>query len=1038
MTTSNNADSNSLNNESILPDADQSCQEFLESTQASQELSKSTQNYSSTGSFDIRDHLDKLEPGKEKNKYICPVCSGHNLSIKPKNGAYQCYSGGCSEEDIREAIRPLAEFLAERQAEREQQEQQQPAPQPKKPKTKKKESPPVPIPIGAILLRLPAPGQSPQPEPLAKDTPKDIPRNALQTTYDYSSTQKVVRYEWPDATKPKGYDKTYRQFHLDPNGKKVWKKGEAPWSAYRIDEVVEVLKTVPDGEPIVILMPEGEKNVELARSIRVASVTLQGSNWSDPEIQKMLETLRATGKNVTLGMLQDNDDMGIKKGKGVWLVARHIQFPCVVIDPVAMWADIPKKGDIQQFLENMEADEFLIRIESEITKAANSSESPNSVISTMRAREDVVYLSSISSGGEYIPDTAPAGEQSFVHKAIEALYSDGHWASVAGQLLKFTGTYYEVRSEGSEKRRIYGWLKTYVELVGGKYRCNRYNSASANEVYNCMVGSVDVDIKDVNPPGLNCSNGVLRINPDGSHTFSPHSPDQVYIYVGGKYDPDINPQDCDRLLECLEPAQQEIFIRTVAASLCLPLVRLRMSRVKGLLCHGDGSNGKDALRTALVAVLGRGVTGKTLKDFQMYDTGRKFPLAGLEGSLCNWSSENSDSAKLDKLQSLKQFITGDELTIEHKGKGEYPYKPEAIFLANCNLLPSISSDAEAIKSRYCILSFKKTYAVGADASKGQLEADPRFKEDPNFVLEKIAPALLNRMLERLPSILKEGIDYNSTNAALRAAQEKSNHLWQFMRDRGYEAGKGERIYAKDAWSDLRDWYIETGTLELEYDRDGKEKRVWNELPGRDTPVKAINQLFARLSELVPNLEKHRHTERGFESERTMGDFYYLGLLKDKSEKSEKSAPASPAVGTASILPPAVLQQNVSAGALLEQTTLTQSVAGAAGALYSPFEEVYKLVTQFTDAERQKLIELLSPSQQSTERITPKDAQTMRDIALLWWHEYYPEQMQSLVAQMYGREAPGTKYSVATITEWLKEEVPQVRERITELIHLRGN
>jgi predicted P-loop ATPase len=325
---------------------------------------------SSASKFDIRDHLDKLEPGKGKDAYTCPVCAGKRLTFDKKTGAYQCWSGGCSTDDIREAIRPLADFLAERNG-------QQPPQPAKKPRTKKKkECSPAPIPSGAILLRLPAPGESPQPEQLAKDTPKDIPQNALQTIYDYSDNQKVVRYEWPDPTKPKGYDKTYRQFHLDPNGKKIWKKGDARWQAYRIDEVVEVLKTVPDGEPIVVLMPEGEKNVELARSIRVASVTLQGSNWSDSEIQKMLETLRATGKNVILGVLHDNDDTGIKKGKGVWLVARHIQFPCIVIDPRALWSDIPEKGDIQQFLENMEVDEFLIRVESEIFKAGNSEPLP--------------------------------------------------------------------------------------------------------------------------------------------------------------------------------------------------------------------------------------------------------------------------------------------------------------------------------------------------------------------------------------------------------------------------------------------------------------------------------------------------------------------------------------------------------------------------------------------------------------------------------------------------------------------------------------
>ena len=335
------------------PNGDSSASDFSEDS-----------DKSSTGSFDIRDHLDKLEPGKGKDKYVCPVCSKQNLGVDPKSGAYQCWSGGCSTAEIKEAIRPLAEFLAERKGE-------QPAPQVKKPRVKKKKYPPALIPIGAKLLRLPAPGQSPQPEPLARDTPKNVPSKALQQiTYEYSNTQKVVRYEWPDEINPKGRDKTYRQFHIDPDGKKVWTKGDARWPAYRIDEVVELLKTVPDGEPIIILTLEGEPNVELARSISVAGLTLQGSNWSDPEIQKMLETLRATGKNVSIAKLHDNDDTGIKKGKGVGLVANHIQFPCIVIDPRVLWPGIPEKGDIREILEAIGPDEFLKRVESEIASQA--------------------------------------------------------------------------------------------------------------------------------------------------------------------------------------------------------------------------------------------------------------------------------------------------------------------------------------------------------------------------------------------------------------------------------------------------------------------------------------------------------------------------------------------------------------------------------------------------------------------------------------------------------------------------------------------
>jgi hypothetical protein len=69
-------------------------------------------------------------------------------------------------------------------------------------------------------------------------------------------------------------------------------------------------------------------------------------------------------------------------------------------------------------------------------------------------------------------------------------------------------------------------------------------------------------------------------------------------------------------------------------------------------------------------------------------------------------------------------------------------------------------------------------------------------------------------------------------------------------------------------------------------------------------------------------------------------------------------------------------------------------------------------------------------------INPEDAEKLRDIALIWWDEYYPEQMQSLNAQMYGWQAPGTKYDVATLAEWLEGEDSLIRDRITELVHFR--
>jgi putative DNA primase/helicase len=987
---------------------------------------------SSANSFDIRDHLDKLEPGKGKNKYTCPVCGGLNLSIAPKTGAYKCWSGGCITDDIREAIRPLADFLAERKG----QEPPQPARKPRA--KKKKEYPPAPIPSDAIVLRLPEPGQSPQLEQLAKDAPKNIPRNALQTTYEYSSTQNVVRYEWPDATNLKGYDKTYRQFHLDPNGKKVWKKGDAPWSAYRIDEVVEVLKAVPDGEPSVVLMPEGEKNVELARSIRVAAVTLQGSNWSDSEIQKMLEMLRATGKNVILGVLRDNDDEGIRKGQKVWLVARHIQFPCLVIDPREMWEDIPEKGDIQQFLENMEADEFLIRVESEIFKAGNSLTSNISLTSHPRTQENVVRLESNSSINEHISDTARLPEQNYVQKAIKALYTGGYWVSVAGQLLEFTGTHYELRLEATEKRRIFDWLSTYSELVKGKHRCNRANSASVNEVYSSVLWAVAVDPNTINPDGLNCSNGVLRINFDGSHVLMPHSPKEVYTYVGCRYDPNIAATDCDRLLECLEPSQREIFLRTAAAALNLKLVRSKLTGrgVKGLLCHGEGSNGKDTLRAVLAVVYGNGMTGKSLSDFKSYDNGRKFTLAGIEGSICNWASENTAKVDLDGIQSLKQFITGDPIDIERKGKDSYEYKPAAIFFANCNKLPSITGGTSAIDDRYGILRFDKTYVRNAIAAEGQLEADPRFKDDEKFILEQVAPAMLNKLLERLPLLLLEGIDYKSTQEAMQKAQEESRHLWQFAREVGLEVQTGGRVWITDLWDLLVNWYEGMGILDKEPGSNGKEKLIWHDLPNKyDSPVKAINQVTARFSEIFPKLQVGRYCEREEIERRNQRYLLGIGFVQSSAKIAKTAEPLEP-VYTASVTAEPIEEPKNTGSAVGSAQILTQSGGSNGSAISSPFTEICNLLSQLTDDERQKLADILTQPQPLSQKVTPEDAQAMRDIALVWWPEYYPEQIQALLTQMYGWQAPGTKYDATTLAEWLQGEDDLIRDRITELMHRR--
>jgi hypothetical protein len=72
----------------------------------------------------------------------------------------------------------------------------------------------------------------------------------------------------------------------------------------------------------------------------------------------------------------------------------------------------------------------------------------------------------------------------------------------------------------------------------------------------------------------------------------------------------------------------------------------------------------------------------------------------------------------------------------------------------------------------------------------------------------------------------------------------------------------------------------------------------------------------------------------------------------------------------------------------------------------------------------------------SETITPEDAEKMRDIALIWWDEYYSEQLQNLIVQMFGWRSPGTKYSRKAIGQWLESENAVVGERLDELWRMK--
>jgi putative DNA primase/helicase len=806
----------------------------------------------------------------------------------------------------------------------------------------------------------------------------------------------------------------------------AWVKGikgikRADIPIYRYAEV----KKIANNNELIFIV-EGETCADALWDLGLAATCNIGGakKWCNSDTHDL--------KGAQVVICPDRDVPGIEHATEIYKDFPQAQWLYAYPDSKS-WDNLPKSSglDVADWIES---------------EKLNAQTLLNSLSPHARTREEVVCQKYDSSVDDYIPDTAPIAEQNFVQKAESALYGNGHWVSIGGQLYHWVGSHYELQSEAEEKRRIGNWLNTYSEKVKGVWVNNRAKSSNVAEVLNWVVSRTAVDPNKINPDGLNCSNGVLKINPDGSHSLVSHNSSYVYTYVGGKYDPGADPTDCDRLLECLEPAQREIFLRTAAAALNLKLVRSKLTGkgVKGLLCYGEGSNGKDTLRAVLAVVFGRGMTPKSLSDFKSYDGGRKFTLAGLEGAVCNWASENASNVSLDTLQSLKQFITGDPIDIERKGKDGYEYKPAAIFLANCNKLPSITGGTAAIDDRYGILSFKKTYKRGADPSKGELEADPRFKDDPDFILERIAPAMLNEMLERMPLLLTEGIDYKATREAMQEAQEESRHLWQFAREVGLEFEPEGKVYIGDLYKILESWYLENGWLTVD-DSGKKNKKSWEAESPYDSPVKKSQDLYLRLRELFPKIERRVDTQERY------GHKFIFGLKLVNSSQVSQGACLE-----------RVSSQGSSQGSkqvTCDDTcdeTLAQRQPCYPCDDSSLFTEFLQWFSNQPQNEREKMLKILTKPQSAAsatqelrsqntqpepspqnESVTPEDAEKLRDIALIWWDEYYPEHQQILTTQMFGWQSPGSKYDVAVIADWLETQEDLVRERITYLINERS-
>ncbi|MCG5060151.1 MAG: hypothetical protein KA714_19805 [Limnoraphis sp. WC205] len=185
------------------------------------------------------------------------------------------------------------------------------------------------------LARLPE--QPKIPQPVTKN-------NQATTVYPYASGQEVRRLEQFEGSERLG--KKVLPYHQQDT-EMVSGKGDLPWNAYRINEAIR------HGKGKWVLGVEGEKCVEVARQNQIIAITWQGGSWTLDDILADLLTLKRSGVK-GLVYSPDYDEPGTNKAEKVIKAAQQIDFPVAVVDPVELWSEMPEKGDIVDWVEQVE------------------------------------------------------------------------------------------------------------------------------------------------------------------------------------------------------------------------------------------------------------------------------------------------------------------------------------------------------------------------------------------------------------------------------------------------------------------------------------------------------------------------------------------------------------------------------------------------------------------------------------------------------------------------------------------------------------
>jgi len=289
-------------------------------------------------------------------------------------------------------------------------------------------------------------------------------------------------------------------------------------------------------------------------------------------------------------------------------------------------------------------------------------------------------------------------------------------------------------------------------------------------------------------PIINCTNGELHFNRDGSFVLKKHNPDHFFTtQIGTAYDPDAKCPEWDRFMKMVLKDKDLIRHMEELGGYVVQMSRWLKSWI---LFHGPTDTGKSTVADVFQAMLGTAAIAKDLSNYG--DNKSIFAETGLQGKLLLVDDDFRKGCLLpDGL--IKKISEEKNVTADVKYGDDIHFMCRSLPMVLANYWPISRDLTDAFRDRGQVFDFKHKIVDKSDERKA-------------LMLEEL-PGILNRFVAGLSRLRARG-RWDPCDSCIEAHEKWVSHAnpASMFAEEMLIHKKSSRVKSLNCWKSYLLWF----------------------------------------------------------------------------------------------------------------------------------------------------------------------------------------------------------------------------------------